>query len=302
MIANLGDVFEKHKKTLAELITAEMGKPITQAGLEVDKTISFCKHYSQHFSDILPTEVKTDAKVKSHIKYEPIGTIYYIVPFNFPLFLNFKGGLPSLLLGNVMLARNSDCNPLLGKYIEELMVEAGFNSGEYQNVYSSPDQLDYILSQKSVAGVSFTGSSRAGSMIASCAGKHLKKSVMELGGNDPFVVLEDADIDLAVENAVAGRCGNAGQICFSPKRFIIVKEHYEVFKKKLIEKLSIKKYGDPMDPTTEIGPLAREDLHLNLEEQISRIPKSWKITWMREVKKPFYPITLIEGTDEVFDE
>lgn len=129
MIASLGEVIAKNKNKIGQLITEEMGKPISQSQMEVDKVVSFCRHYSTHFNDILPTQIKTDAKVKTLIKYFPIGTLYFIVPFNFPFFLAFKGLLPNLLLGNVCLARNSDCNPLLGQFIEELMNEAGFDSG-----------------------------------------------------------------------------------------------------------------------------------------------------------------------------
>lgn len=128
----------------------------------------------------------------------PIGTIYFLVPFNFPFYLNFKGGLPSLLLGNVLLTRNSDSCPNVGRLVEEIMVKAGLNNGEYQNVYTNYDQIDQIFQHPTVQGVSFTGSSKGGSLIAEKAGKYLKKAVMELGGNDPFVVLADADLKRAV--------------------------------------------------------------------------------------------------------
>ncbi len=146
----------------------------------------------------MPQQVKADAKKHALVKYFPLGTIYYLVPFNFPLYLNLKGGLPALLMGNSILARNADSCPNVGRILEEVMCNAGFNNGEYQNVYTSHDQLDQIFSHNSVAGVSFTGSSKGGSLIAEKAGKYLKKAVMELGGNDPFVVLADADINLAV--------------------------------------------------------------------------------------------------------
>lgn len=172
----------------------EMGKPFAQSLGEVKKVVAFCNYYSKNQEPIFPHQVKSNAKKKTLIKYKPLGVIHFIVPFNFPFFLNFKGGLPNLLLGNTMLTRNSDSNPLLGLAIEELMNDAGYDSGEYQNVFTSHEQLDYILSHNSVGGVSFTGSSRAGAIIASKAGQHLKKSVMELGGNDPFVVLKDANL------------------------------------------------------------------------------------------------------------
>lgn len=155
-----------------------MGKPITQSLGEVRKTISFCKHYSENYQPLFPTSVKSDAKKKTLIKYNPLGIIYYIVPFNFPFYLMFKGGLPNLLIGNTLLTRNADSCPALGEFTEKLMCEAGFDSGEYQNVFTSHDQIDTILSHNSVGGVSFTGSSRAGSFIASKAGQYLKKSVM----------------------------------------------------------------------------------------------------------------------------
>lgn len=160
------------------------------------------------------------------IKFLPIGTVYYLVPFNFPFFLNLKGGLPSLVLGNTLLARNADSCPNVGRILEEVMIEAGFNNGEYQNVYTNHEQIDMVLQHPNVQGLSFTGSSRAGSMLAAKAGQYLKKCVMELGGNDPFVVLDDADINLAISEAIRGRCINSGQVCFSPKRFIVDKRHY----------------------------------------------------------------------------
>lgn len=166
MIGSVANTIQRHRKTIAEIITTEMGKPITQSLMEVDKSISFCNHYSKHFNDVVPTQIKTDAKVKTLIKYLPIGPIYVIVPFNFPFYLNFKAGLPNLLLGNVLITRNADSLPQLGKLIEDVMIEAGLDSGEYQNVYSSPEQLDEILAHPEVAGVNFTGSSRTGAIIA----------------------------------------------------------------------------------------------------------------------------------------
>lgn len=129
MIGGLGNVIEKNKKDLAQLITEEMGKPIKQSQGEVDKTISFCKYYSKNFNDILPTQIKSDAKVKTLVKYLPMGIVYYIIPFNFPFYLTFKGGLPNLLLGNVLLTRNADSTPLLGDKIEQIMKQSGYDSG-----------------------------------------------------------------------------------------------------------------------------------------------------------------------------
>jgi succinate-semialdehyde dehydrogenase/glutarate-semialdehyde dehydrogenase len=167
-----------------------------------------------------------------------------------------------------------------------------------QTLYSSTEQLDRIMANPLVAGVGFTGSTRAGSTIASCAGKHLKKSVMELGGNDPFIVLEDADYDLAAKDAVRGRCNNSGQVCFSPKRFIIVGKGYEIFKQKLIENLKKVVIGDPMDEKTQMGPLAKDSMLTGLETQLKRIPASWKVLYKTDCKKPFFPVTVYEADPE----
>jgi succinate-semialdehyde dehydrogenase / glutarate-semialdehyde dehydrogenase len=280
-----------------------MGKPITDAEAEVNKAIRFCKYYSENYAPILPQRVQGDGKKHVLVKYLPLGTIYYLIPFNYPFYLNFKGGLPNLLLGNVILARNADTCPSIGRIIEECMIKAGFGNGEYQNVFTQASQIDHIFARDSVCGVSFTGSSSGGALIAEKAGKYLKRAVMELGGNDPFIVLDDGDVNQAVTLALAGRCSNAGQVCFSPKRFIIHKNHYDNFRTKLIEALSQIKFGDPMLRDTRMGPLARDDLHDNLTRQLKDLPKSYKITWQRtEMTKPFFPITVIEGSDEPWDE
>jgi len=180
-----------------------------------------------------------------------------------------------------LLTRNADTCPNVGRLTEELMIQAGFNNGEYQNVYTSNDQIDQVFSHDSVSGVSFTGSSKGGALIAEKAGRYLKRAVMELGGNDAFVVLADGDVNLAVSAAIRGRSTNAGQTCFSPKRFIIAKNHYESFRTKLIEALIQIKFGDPMDRDTKMGPLARDDLHDNLTRQLEELPKSYNIFFQR---------------------
>lgn len=280
-----------------------MGKPIVQSEAEVKKSISFCKFYSDEF--VVPTlkEYKTSAKKKCIQKILPIGTLYFLIPFNNPFFLHVKGIIPNLLLGNVTLIRSADSCPRVGMFMEEVMIEAGFVNGEYQEVFSNYSQMDTILEHPKIAGVSFTGSSRTGAVIASKAGLNLKRSVMELGGNDPLVVLEDGDVDLALEYAIKLRIVNAGQVCTAPKRFIIHKKHYDVFKNGLIEGIKKIKSGDPMDRSTQIGPLAREDLYDNLELQLKNMPKSYKIIYQREdMKRPFFPITVIEAAKEGWDE
>jgi succinate-semialdehyde dehydrogenase/glutarate-semialdehyde dehydrogenase len=178
--------------------------------------------------------VDAGASKLAEVRLEPMGIIHVILPFNYPFFLNFKGILPNLLLGNTMLVRNPDSCPRVGIECEKLFQQAGFEAGVYSNVMTSNAQLEAVLARREVVGVSFTGSSLAGESIAALAGKYLKRCVMELGGNDPFIVLEGANLEEAVKGAVAGRCANSGQVCFSPKRFIIHSSLYDAFKDKLI--------------------------------------------------------------------
>jgi succinate-semialdehyde dehydrogenase/glutarate-semialdehyde dehydrogenase len=262
--------------------------------MEVTRAIGHCRFYAKNMGDYLnPTLVKTEAKKKTLIKYEPLGVIYYIIPFNYPFWLSFKGALATMLLGNAIIMRPADSTPLVGEAVQQIFEKAGLDGGQLQTVYTSQEQLDRIMSNPLVGGVAFTGSTNAGGKIAEIAGKNIKKSVMELGGNDPFIVLEDADIEQAAKDAVRGRCANSGQVCFSPKRFILVGRTYEAFKHKLIENLQKTVIGDPMDEKTTLGPIAREDLYENLDRQLKKIPDNWKIVWQSDAKKPFYPITVI---------
>lgn len=273
-IERLAGLLERNATKYGKLITMEMGKPINLSVAEVKKCASHCRHYAENINKYLsPDRVKTDAK-KSMVNYEPLGVIYQIVPFNFPIWLTIKGGLPSILLGNTIIHRNSDTTPMCGIAMEELFNEAGYESGEFQNVFTSPDQLDLIMSNKKVKGVSFTGSTQTGAIIASTAGKYIKKAVMELGGSDPFIVLPDADLEVATNLAVNGRLSNSGQVCIASKRFIVDERIYEPFKEKLVEKCEAYRIGSPEDPNTQMGPMARPDLLENIEKQIKEAIKA----------------------------
>ena len=171
----------------------EMGKPFSQSLMEVKEVAGFCYHYSKNQEPIFAHQVNSNAQKKTLIRYKPLGIIYFISSFNVPFIGSLKV-LPNLLLGNTMLARNPDSTPLLGLAVEEMVNEVGFDSGEYQNVFTNHEQLDLILSKNSVCGVRFAGSSSVGALVASKAGQYLKRSHLRLGGNDPFVVLKDANL------------------------------------------------------------------------------------------------------------
>ena len=298
----LASLIESNKAKYAELISAEMGKPINEALLEVTKAGSHCLYFAQNREKFLkPSLVSTEAK-KSFISYQPLGGVYVMVPFNFPFWLTFKPVISYLVAGNSVLVRNSDSTPLVGLAIEELFQAAGFDRFEFQNVFSSPEQLETIVGHPSIAGVSFCGSSKAGSAIAMVAGKYLKKSVLELGGSDPFLVMADADIKLAVDLALKSRLTNAGQVCFSAKRFLVNEKVYEDFKGELIDRLDKVVAGDPMDPKTQLGPLARLDLIEKLGGQINKgVKEGGIIAFEKDVKEPnfFGPVVIEVKSDNI---
>lgn len=272
-LRKLADILEKDAEKYAKIMTKEMGKPIKAAIDEVLYCVQQSRYYADNAEEFLKPKVVTSGKVKNLVEYLPVGPIYVIVPFNFPFDLSFASSAPCLIVGNTVLYRTADSTPLTGKAIEELFVEAGFNNGEFQNIHSSPEQTELIISHKHIRGVSFTGSTRAGKSIASIAGKHAKKAVMELGGSDPFIVLDDADIQKAVDVAIDCRLFNCGQVCCAAKRFIIDDKIFDKFKEGLVDKTSKIKIGDPLKEETELGPLARADLRANIERQVTEAAK-----------------------------
>ena len=267
-ILKLASLIDENVDKYAQIITEEMGKPFLTAKSEVQKSAVHCRFYAQNAEKFIKSEIVTTEHKRSQVEYHPLGPLFHIIPFNYPFFLVFKGGISALLVGNTILHRTADSTPRCGKAVEELMIQAGFSNGEFQNVYTSTEQTELVLSHKYIRGVSFTGSTRAGRSIASIAGKYAKKAVMELGGSDPFIVLDDANIEKAVNLAMTSRLSNCGQVCFSGKRFLIDSQIYDQFKDKLLEKLPSFKVGNPMNDDTQLGPLARPDLLANIERQV----------------------------------
>ncbi|KAL4463061.1 hypothetical protein ABPG74_007062 [Tetrahymena malaccensis] len=265
----LVQILENQAEFMARSIAEEMGKPITLSRAEVQKVIFHIKYYCQnaeHFNRQIP--VQTEA-ANCYTAFEPLGVIYTIVPFNFPFWISFKGTAAYMTIGNAVIVRGSDSTPRTTRLIKKYMEMAGFGD-EFQIVNSKQEDFEFIVSNPKVRGVSFTGSSAAGQIIASVSGKHLKKCVMELGGSDPFIVLEDSDVNFAVDIVINGRLKNAGQVCNSSKRLLIHKKLYEQFKEKLIERLRNVIIGDPLNEQTELGPLARKDILVNLQRQVKQ--------------------------------
>lgn len=268
MVLSLGRVLENRVEDLAALAATEMGKPITQARAEVLKCAGLCAHYAEHGEDMLhPNVVPTDAG-KSYFLLQPLGPIFSIFPWNFPFWQSIRAVVPGLILGNVFLTKHAPNVPQCALAILDAFKEAGFPEGVYQNAFVDNDMAAQIIQHDAIQAVTFTGSTAGGAKVASLAGAAIKKTVLELGGSDPFVVLEDADVDLAVQQAVTARLQNCGQSCIASKRFIVHEKVFETFRDALAIQFQAKVVGDPLDDKTEIGPLAREDLLVEMERQL----------------------------------
>lgn len=254
----------------AEMITKEMGKPISESRGEVKKCAWVCEYYAENTEDFLKDElIETDA-AKSLVKHDPLGTIMAVMPWNFPFWQVFRFAAPTLMAGNTGVLKHASNVYGCAKLIEEVFIKAGFPTGVFQNLIFEHELTESIVSNKLIKAVSLTGSEKAGSTIAGFAGKYLKKSLMELGGNNAFIVWKDANIDAAVKLAISARMMNTGQSCIAAKRFILVDEIYEEFVSKFLEELKGLKSGNPMDESTTIGTLAREDLAEDLQSQMKQ--------------------------------
>ncbi len=264
----LAEVLSAGKQEYAALITAEMGKPYREAVAEIEKCADAMRYYADETSLFLyPSGIRTEAK-DSYVRYEPLGTILALMPWNFPFWQVLRCAGPAMMAGNTVLMKLAPNTTGCALAIEALFQKAGFPEGCFQTVKIQNEATSYLIAQKAVKAVSLTGSEKAGVIVAAEAGKHLKKTVLELGGSDPFIVLEDADLDRTVEQAVKARLQNTGQSCIAGKRFILLKSVGEKFLLQLTQKLSLLKAGDPMESATDIGPMARKDLKEGLLRQV----------------------------------
>ena len=299
-------LLKENKDKYAKKMTLEMGKPISQAESEIEKCAWVCEHYAENGEEFLKSEkIKSDAS-QSYVTYEPLGTILAIMPWNFPYWQVFRFLAPTIMAGNVAVVKHAP--NVLGSaiLIEELLQEAGFPRGVYQNLIVETDKIPEIIDHSVIKAVTLTGSGRAGSSVASLAGKSLKKSVMELGGSNAFVVLEDTDMDLAVEKGVFARMQNNGQSCIAAKRFFIHHGIFDEYIFRFLEKLKEYRVADPMETDTLLGPMARTDLAEQLEKQIQdSVEQGAKlVTGGSREKAHFEPtiLTDIEPGMPAFDE
>ena len=256
------------KDALARLITTEMGKLIAEAEGEIDKCAWVCDYYADNGEKFLSDDaIESDAS-RSLVAYQPLGTVLAVMPWNFPFWQVFRCAAPALMAGNTLLLKHASNVPGCALAIQDVFEDAGFPDGAFSTLLIPSDKVADIIADARVHGVSLTGSEKAGRSVAKAAGQHLKKSVLELGGSDAFVVLADADLDEAVEFAVKSRFLNAGQSCIAAKRFIVVDAIADAFVEKFQAAIENLQAGDPMDTRTTLAPMAREDLRDDLHQQV----------------------------------
>jgi succinate-semialdehyde dehydrogenase/glutarate-semialdehyde dehydrogenase len=268
LLKAVAGVLRADKARYASILTAEMGKPIVEAEGEVEKCAWTAAWIGDNAAKLLADEPIESTATQSYVRYQPLGVVLAVMPWNFPFWQAFRAGLPALAAGNVMLLKHASNVPQAALAIEEVFREAGVPDGVFQTLLVGSGAVDRIITDRRVAGVTLTGSEAAGAHVAATAGKALKKTVLELGGSDPFIVLEDADIATAATVACRARNQNNGQSCIAAKRFIVVEDVADDFEKRFVSAVGALKVGDPMDRGNQVGPLARADLIDALERQV----------------------------------
>jgi acyl-CoA reductase-like NAD-dependent aldehyde dehydrogenase len=258
----------QNKSQLAGLMTAEMGKPIVESEAEVEKCAWNCDYYAENAERFLQDEPRVSNATESYTQYVPLGVVLAIMPWNYPFWQVFRFASPALMAGNTVILKHASNVPQCALAIEGVFREAGFPSGAFQTALVPGSEVSKLMEHPAIVAATLTGSEEAGSQVASCAGRILKKTVMELGGSDPFIVLADANLDEAVQVGVRARYQNTGQSCIAAKRFIVVDSVFREYQDRFIAAVGDLKVGDPMDRATQIGPMARAEFLNDLERQI----------------------------------
>ncbi|WP_263356747.1 NAD-dependent succinate-semialdehyde dehydrogenase [Acidicapsa ligni] len=309
LLSQLAVSLRKNTPQLAKVISTEMGKILSEAEAEVEKCAWEADWYAEHGPQIMADAPAPTGAVNAYVSYLPLGAILAVMPWNFPIWQLTRMAIPTILAGNVVLTKHSPNTQRSSLEFERVMLEAGFPEGVFQNLILKRDDVVNVINDPRVQGASVTGSVRAGSAVASEAGKVIKKTVMELGGSDAFIVCEDADIPAAVAAGIRGRYHNTGQVCLAAKRFILVGKIADEFEGQFVEAASKLRAGDPFDPTVQMGPMARIDLRDGLHKQVeASVAKGARLLLGGkpiEGKGAFYPATVLSGVTEgmaAFDE
>ncbi len=269
LMRKAGQLLRERRDALARLITLEMGKLIKEARGEVEKCALVCDYYAEHGPAFLADEIIASDAGKSYVAYQPMGTVLAIMPWNYPFWQVFRFAAPALVAGNTGLLKHASNVPQCALAIEKIFRDAGFPFGVFCSLMIPARQVERVIADPRVHAVTLTGSEAVGRKVAACAGTHLKKSVLELGGSDPFIVLADADLELAVHNAMTSRFLNAGQSCIAAKRFIVAETIADEFVARFKAAAEQLTAGDPLNETTTLAPMARPDLRDELHQQVT---------------------------------
>jgi len=298
VLLRLAELLRGRRAELARLMTSEMGKLIGESEAEVDKCALACTHYAEHAAAYLTDEPIASDAGRSLVACQPLGTVLAVMPWNFPFWQVFRCAAPALAAGNAVLLKHASNVPGCALAIESLVRDAGAPDGVFSTLLIGAEAVEQVIAHPAVRAVSLTGSDHAGRRVAAAAGAQLKKTVLELGGSDAFVVLEDADLDLTAQVALQSRFMNAGQSCIAAKRFIVVDALAAEFMARLQASVAALRPGDPMQPETTLAPMAREDLRQTLHEQVSASIAAGALPVMGAAVPEgpgfFYPATILD--------
>ncbi len=302
-------ILRTRKAEYTRTMTLEMGKPIVQAEAEVEKCAGACEYYAEHAEAFLAEQPRETDAARSYVRFDPLGPVLAVMPWNFPFWQVFRFAAPALMAGNAGILKHASNVPRCALAIEEVFREAGFPRGLFSTVLVGPSAVAALIADPRIVAVTLTGSDRAGSKVAEQAGRELKKTVLELGGSDPFIVLADADLATAARTAAEARLVNSGQSCIAAKRFIVVEPVAEHFLERFLHELSSRRMGDPLARETQVGPQARvnlrDSLHQQVEESVKRGAKRLLGGEIPAGKGAFYPPTLLAAVNKgmpAFDE
>ncbi len=304
-----GRVLRERKDEYARTMALEMGKPLAQGVGEAEKCAWVCDFYAEHGATLLADEPRPSDATRSYVRFEALGPVLAIMPWNFPFWQVFRFAAPALVAGNAGILKHAPNVPRCAVEIETVFHDAGFPDGLFRAVFLSNEGAGRVIADGRVRAVTLTGSDRAGSQVAEQAGRHLKKTVLELGGSDPFIVLDDADLERAAATAAEARLINSGQSCIAAKRFIVVDHVADAFLERFTTAMRARKVGDPLDPATQVGPQARldlrEKLHSQVQESVKRGAQVILGGQLPVGRGAFYPPTVLVAVEPgmpVFDQ
>ena len=299
LMQNAASILRSKKEELALLMAQEMGKVKKEGIAEIEKCAWVCEYYAANAESFLENETIVTQASKSYVSYQPQGTILAVMPWNFPFWQVFRFAAPTLMAGNTAILKHASNVPGCAVAIEEIFREAGFSENVFRSLLIGSSMVENVIKHKAVKAVSLTGSTPAGKSVAALAGAELKKCVLELGGSDPYLILKDADLDMAAKTCATGRLLNAGQSCIGAKRFIVEETVYAHFLELFTHEMNAAHFGDPFDEESTMGPMAREDLRDELHQQVvDSVNKGAEVILGGEIphrKGAFYPPTILEN-------